>query len=118
MTQSPVKSQSAAPEYVFRVRGMDCTSCAQTVETGVRQLPGVDVCSLNFTTEKLRIRGDVPPETVIERIEALGYGAAVLDRDQHTGDHHQRHQQRSAQRCPLQRRRFCGIAGARESHCL
>ena len=82
MTQSPVKSHSAAPEYVFRVRGMDCTSCAQTVETGVRQLPGVDVCSLNFTTEKLRIRGDVPPETVIERIEALGYGAAILDRGQ------------------------------------
>ncbi|MCB0115862.1 MAG: heavy metal translocating P-type ATPase [Caldilineaceae bacterium] len=79
MTQSTSKSSSADQDLVFRITGMDCAQCAQTVETGVRQLPGVAVCSLNFTSEKLRLRGDVTPETVIERIQALGYGAAVLD---------------------------------------
>ncbi len=75
---SPKQTAARAQEHIFRVSGMDCTHCAQTVETGVCQLDGVATCSLNFTTEKLRISGDIAPETVIERIEALGYGAALV----------------------------------------
>jgi Zn2+/Cd2+-exporting ATPase len=66
-------------EQIYHVSGMDCTSCAQTVETGVRNLPGVDSCSINFTSEKLRIHGDVDPAAVIERVEALGYGVTPLN---------------------------------------
>lgn len=65
-------------EQIYHISGMDCTSCAQTVETGVRNLPGVTTCSINFTSEKLRISGDVSPAAVIERVEALGYGVTPL----------------------------------------
>jgi Zn2+/Cd2+-exporting ATPase len=67
------------PEQIYRVTGMDCTSCAQTVETGVRQLAGVDQCTINFTTEKLRVSGAISPELVIERVRALGYDATPLE---------------------------------------
>ncbi|MBX3001590.1 MAG: heavy metal translocating P-type ATPase [Caldilineaceae bacterium] len=65
-------------EQIYHISGMDCTSCAQTVETGVRNLPGVESCSINFTSEKLRIHGNVSPAAVIERVEALGYGVTPL----------------------------------------
>jgi Cd2+/Zn2+-exporting ATPase len=69
-------------EQIYHVSGMDCTSCAQTVETGVRNLPGVTTCSINFTTEKLRIHGDVDPAAVVERVEALGYGVTPLNAEE------------------------------------
>src|SRR5262245_2167101 len=63
-------------EMIFQIKGMDCASCAQTVERGVSQLPGVAVCSLNFSTEKLRVAGEVRPEEVVARVRALGYDVA------------------------------------------
>ncbi len=63
---------------VYHISGMDCAGCAQTVENGVRQLPGVQTCALTFTSEKLHVTGDVAAETVLARVTALGYGATAL----------------------------------------
>ena len=60
----------------FRVTGMDCAACARTLETGIRNLAGVQDCTVNFTTESLRIEGAVAPDLVVDRITALGYGVA------------------------------------------
>ncbi|WP_420644525.1 heavy metal translocating P-type ATPase [Candidatus Leptofilum sp.] len=66
-------------EQTFRVTGMDCASCAQTVENGVARLNGVDSCQLNFTTETLRVSGTAVPDTIIGRIQELGYDVAAPD---------------------------------------
>ena len=58
----------------FRIQGIDCAGCARTIEDGVAKLPGVDSCALTFATAKLTVTGAVPRETVIARVEALGYG--------------------------------------------
>ncbi len=58
---------------IFHIRGMDCAGCARTVEQGVCNLPGVDHCELHFTSEKLHITGSVSRETVIARVQSLGY---------------------------------------------
>jgi Cd2+/Zn2+-exporting ATPase len=63
-------------DITFTVRGIDCASCARTVETGVRQLDGVESCSLNFTTEQLRVSGAITREAVLDRVRALGYEVA------------------------------------------
>lgn len=70
---------TTATEQVFRVTGMDCASCARTVEEGVAKLDGVDTCILNFTTETLRIQGNIAPETVAARVRELGYEMAGED---------------------------------------
>ncbi len=62
-------------ELTFRIKGMDCASCAQSVENGVARLDGVDVCRLNFTTELLRVEGNTSAEQIIARVESLGYEA-------------------------------------------
>jgi Cd2+/Zn2+-exporting ATPase len=63
-------------ELTFTVQGMDCASCARTVESGVAQLPGVELCELTFATERLRVRGTIAREDVVRRVRDLGYDVA------------------------------------------
>lgn len=64
---------SANMEQTFQIKGMDCASCARTVESGVAKLTGVAQCELNFTTEILRVQGDVRAEDIVRRVQELGY---------------------------------------------
>lgn len=68
---------SGATAQTFHVRGMDCAACARTVEQGVRGLPGVEGVELSFTSERLHVFGSVAPETIIERVQSLGYEATA-----------------------------------------
>ncbi|MFZ1401000.1 MAG: cation transporter, partial [Candidatus Promineifilaceae bacterium] len=73
-------------QHTFRVTGMDCASCAQTVENGVARLDGVELCQLNFTTETLRVSGTAVPQTIIQRIQELGYDVASPDEKGETAE--------------------------------
>lgn len=65
---------------VFIVEGMDCADCALTVERGVRKLPGVEKAELNFATAVLVVEGNVQPEVLRQRVDALGYKLADAQR--------------------------------------
>jgi Cd2+/Zn2+-exporting ATPase len=75
----------------LKIAGMDCGSCALTIEDSIRKLPGVEDASVSFTTETMEVRGDVSEDTIASRLKELGYkiappaeiGAMVLPR--HTG---------------------------------
>ena len=67
---------TATSEQVFSVRGMDCAGCARSIEQGVAQLPGVTSCAITFTSEKLTVVGPVSRDTVVSRVEALGFQVA------------------------------------------
>lgn len=62
-------------EHTFLVQGLDCANCARSVETAVAQLDGVQSCTLNFTTEKMTVTGEVARQSIMERVQALGYQA-------------------------------------------
>src|SRR5215469_3668287 len=62
-----------------RIAGMDCGSCALTIEDGLRQLPGARRVSVNFTTESLEIEGEVSRESVAHRLRQLGYRLAEAE---------------------------------------
>ncbi|RRR73630.1 MAG: heavy metal translocating P-type ATPase, partial [Candidatus Viridilinea halotolerans] len=72
MTRPPV-------EYTFTIRGLDCAGCAQTVERGVGQLPGVQACTLTFTSERLWVRGELAAATIVQRVRDLGYEAVATE---------------------------------------
>ncbi len=63
-------------EQVFHIVGMDCASCATTLEKGVGKLDNIDLASINFSTELLRVQGNVNPEDVVSRVRELGYDVA------------------------------------------
>ena len=63
-------------EKTYTVAGMDCAECARTVENGVRRLDGVKEVRVDFATSKLVLDGEIEPNALRQRLEALGYGLA------------------------------------------
>jgi Cd2+/Zn2+-exporting ATPase len=66
---------------VVRVEGMDCASCAATVERRVSALPGVSKATVNFAAGRLDAEHD--PSLSLEELEgavrAAGYGVAKTE---------------------------------------
>jgi Cd2+/Zn2+-exporting ATPase len=60
----------------LRITGMDCADCALKLEKGVANLDGIAACTVNFTTAKMRLEGEIDPDAVLGRIQSLGYGVA------------------------------------------
>ncbi len=69
-------SSSSPEEITLYVQGMDCASCARSLETSVARIAGVDSCTLHFTTEKMQVVGHVTYEQIADHIRALGYEVA------------------------------------------
>jgi Cd2+/Zn2+-exporting ATPase len=69
-----MSTENTDPTRSFRITGMDCADCAKTIERGVAGLTGVSSCTLNYGAALLKVAGSAPPEQVVARIQALGYG--------------------------------------------
>jgi heavy metal translocating P-type ATPase len=70
------QTQGSAP-LRLKIAGMDCGSCAMTIENSMRQLPGVRSATVSFTTETMELVGDAPLEAVTARLRELGYRLAT-----------------------------------------
>jgi len=66
--------------HKVRIAGMDCGSCAMTIENGIRQVPGVEEVSVSFTTETMDLSGDMSMDDISARIKELGY--RIVDADE------------------------------------
>ncbi len=58
------------------IKGMTCTACAAAIERSVGKMDGVKSASVNFATEKLKVRfnsGETDLDSVIETIRDTGY---------------------------------------------
>jgi len=66
-------------EIKYRIEGMDCANCALTLERGVARLPGVEQVQVNFTTETLEATGNFDPQSIAQRVSALGYRVVEAD---------------------------------------
>lgn len=64
----------------FKIEGMTCASCAQTVEKAVRKLKGVEIASVNLATEKLTISynpSEIAPADISNAVAKSGYTATL-----------------------------------------
>src|SRR3954469_10177302 len=64
----------------YRVEGMDCAACAQTVEKVVAALDGVRAAHVSFGNATLAVEGEIAPEQVSAAVARAGYRAAPLTR--------------------------------------
>ncbi|MGI9344138.1 MAG: heavy metal translocating P-type ATPase [Gammaproteobacteria bacterium] len=69
-------SASVAEPLQVKIAGMDCGSCAMTIENSMRALDGVNDVSVSFTTESMELDGNVDLEDVESRLQELGYRIA------------------------------------------
>ncbi len=64
----------------FPVVGMMCAVCANTVETTIKNAPGVESASVNFATSSATITWDpkhTNPQNIADRVQAAGYEMIV-----------------------------------------
>ncbi|MFZ0676911.1 heavy metal translocating P-type ATPase [Candidatus Binatus sp.] len=61
----------------FRIRGMHCANCADTIEKAVASIPGVIDAHVNFAAETLtaRVSGEAPVGEIEAKVAAAGYTA-------------------------------------------
>ncbi len=71
---------------VVRVEGMDCASCAATVERRVSVLPGVARATVNFAAGRLDAEHDpgLSLEDIERAVRAAGYGVAKTEEAERT----------------------------------
>lgn len=60
----------------FHITGMDCASCAKSLETAVSKLPTVTHCTVNFTSETMRVEGSATAADIVQRVRDIGYNVA------------------------------------------
>ena len=63
----------------YAVQGMDCANCALTLERSLAQIEGVQRVQVNFTAATLEAEGSFDPQTLVNRVQALGYRAVEPD---------------------------------------
>jgi len=78
MAPEPVEPPRAPPAdgaQRFRVDGMDCASCARTVERAVAALDGVRGADVSFGTATMLVDGDIDADRVAAAVRRAGYSA-------------------------------------------
>ena len=53
MSDATEQKPAGSTTESLRIEGMDCGSCALTIENSIRQLPGVEEVHVSFPTEKM-----------------------------------------------------------------
>lgn len=73
MTMQPLIAQT------YSVSGMTCSSCVNTIERALNEIPGVKA-SVNFASETVHVLApsDVSAEQIIKAIKSAGYSATLL----------------------------------------
>lgn len=62
---------------IYTIKGMMCPHCQANVQKGLESLEGVEAVTVNLDKACAEVAGDVAPDVVIAKIEALGYEAAL-----------------------------------------
>jgi len=67
---------TVSPAVRLKIQGMDCGSCALTIEQAVRGVPGIATVRVDFTTETLEATGSASRDQIEARVRDLGYRIA------------------------------------------
>lgn len=79
-----INATSVKDEKVeYRIHGMDCPSCALTVEKGLNALHDIQEAKVNYNTAKLQIIGNnaLSLDSVESEVQKLGYKAEPMIRN-------------------------------------
>jgi len=77
----------------FQIMGMTCAACAARIEKGLNKLPGVSKATVNLALETAHVEynpAEVTPADMIQKVEKIGYKAALKGEKKESGDHRQK----------------------------
>ena len=61
----------------YDITGMSCAACSARVEKAVKNVDGVNECSVNLLTNSMTVDASVSPDVIIKAVENAGYGASL-----------------------------------------
>ena len=70
----------------YKVSGMSCAACSARVDRAVRELDGVQDCSVNLLTGDMSVDGEASVELVIDAVKRAGYGIEELSVSRKTAE--------------------------------
>ncbi|RDY66947.1 cadmium-translocating P-type ATPase [Halobacillus trueperi] len=79
-----VNSQSKGQKPVeYKIHGMDCPSCAATIEKGLQKTKGIQSVRVNYGTGKMTVGADEQPihEEIPKQVRKLGFEAEPLGKN-------------------------------------
>ena len=62
---------------IYNIEGMDCSSCAKSIENHLNTLPTVNNVTVNFSTGKMKIDHSASVEEIISEVSKIGYKASL-----------------------------------------
>ena len=78
----PIKANNNMKNYF--IDGMDCGSCALTIENHLNNLPSVKQVQVNFSTGKMKIEHENSSEEIIGEVAKAGFKASLITNNKQT----------------------------------
>ncbi|WP_435367781.1 heavy metal translocating P-type ATPase [Metabacillus litoralis] len=78
-TIEPLKQNNYVKTY--NVEGMDCGSCAKSIENHLNTIPGVKSVNVNFSTGKMKVEHENGEEEIISEVSKIGFKASLLSKN-------------------------------------
>ncbi|OPA78788.1 ATPase [Paenibacillus selenitireducens] len=75
------KVQQKGNVRTYSIEGMDCSSCALTIENHLKSQSAVKHVSVNFSSGKMTIEHDNTVEDIIKEVSKAGYKASLVSRN-------------------------------------
>ncbi|WP_163538472.1 heavy metal translocating P-type ATPase [Gracilibacillus sp. YIM 98692] len=72
----PLKQNKNVKTY--NVAGMDCGSCAKSIENHLNTIPSVHNVSVSFATGKMNVEHENSVEDIVSEVSKIGYDASLL----------------------------------------
>ncbi|MEV5025106.1 cadmium-translocating P-type ATPase [Paenibacillus sp. LPE1-1-1.1] len=64
----------------YNIEGMDCSSCAMTIENHLKMVPSVKSVTVNFSSGKAKIEHENSAEEIIKEVQKAGYKASLVSK--------------------------------------
>ena len=68
-------------EQAYKITGMSCASCAQTVEKAINKLGGIEEAQVNLASEVLTVhwKDKADPQLILDQVAHTGYQAELIE---------------------------------------
>lgn len=63
------------------INDMSCASCVDTIESGLKSVPGVVDANVNFAEKVATVTGDVNSESLLDAVKSAGYSVQFINED-------------------------------------
>src|SRR5699024_8290302 len=70
----------------YNIAGMDCGSCAKSIENHLNTISAVNSVQVNFSTGKMKVDHENPVDDIISEVSKLGFQATLMTRNDNSAE--------------------------------